>query len=284
MDSKQLKKILLVVLVVATHPAHAQNYSLGDRLQKTLSAMSKGVLNAFEWYELPIVVLYHTHSSPKPLASNRKIRLSTFEIDRSVESLLGREEGHSLGSMDKDFLPHFIMMTKLAYSVGKSLSSADCPTPQEFRSIAAFYKSLMYTHVLTELVKNTTERSRPDGSDTRSFFSGHTSAAFTTSSFLVRELDDLLDEWDGTRHNSSLRTALKTACAVGLYGWAGYVGWSRMRDSKHYLSDVLVGAAAGIVVGILVYDSSLSSKPSYGPQVGFASLNNTPSIIFSLRF
>jgi membrane-associated phospholipid phosphatase len=38
-----------------------------------------------------------------------------------------------------------------------------------------------------------------------------------------------------------------------LYGWAGYVGYSRIHDRKHYLTDVLIGAASGTLVSYLLY-------------------------------
>jgi membrane-associated phospholipid phosphatase len=71
-------------------------------------------------------------------------------------------------------------------------------------------------------------RTRPDGSK-YSFPSGHTSAAFTTASVLQRHYG-----WK-----------------VGLpaYGMAAYVGGSRIGENRHYLSDVLFGAALGIVAG-----------------------------------
>ncbi|HEY7683037.1 MAG TPA: phosphatase PAP2 family protein [Gemmatimonadales bacterium] len=37
-----------------------------------------------------------------------------------------------------------------------------------------------------------------------------------------------------------------TPVAVGLYGAAALTGWSRVNDNKHWLSDVLAGAAIGI--------------------------------------
>jgi hypothetical protein len=36
---------------------------------------------------------------------------------------------------------------------------------------------------------------------------------------------------------------------IPAYAFAGFVGASRMASSKHYLTDVLVGAGVGIAVG-----------------------------------
>ncbi len=37
-----------------------------------------------------------------------------------------------------------------------------------------------------------------------------------------------------------------TPVTIGLYGAATLTGWSRMNDNKHWLSDVLAGAAIGV--------------------------------------
>jgi len=83
--------------------------------------------------------------------------------------------------------------------------------------------------VLTQGLKRTTGRRRPDGSDRLSFPSGHSSAAFATATVLERH-----HGWK-----------------VGLpaYMFAAYVAGSRLQENKHFPSDVLFGAAVGIVGG-----------------------------------
>jgi hypothetical protein len=55
-----------------------------------------------------------------------------------------------------------------------------------------------------------------------------------------------------------------------LYGWAGYVGYSRIKDKKHYLSDVLVGAAAGSLISYFIYDSN---DNGIGENLNFTTYN-----------
>ncbi|HVR72291.1 MAG TPA: phosphatase PAP2 family protein [Vicinamibacteria bacterium] len=85
--------------------------------------------------------------------------------------------------------------------------------------------SAVYTHAL----KRMAGRTRPDGSNTLSFPSGHTSS-----------------------------TVAWAAVAQAHYGWragvpsyaaAGLIGLSRITNDKHHLSDVLAGAAVGYVTG-----------------------------------
>jgi membrane-associated phospholipid phosphatase len=71
-------------------------------------------------------------------------------------------------------------------------------------------------------------RTRPDG--TRySFPSGHTSSAFATATVLQRHYG-----WKA---------------GLPAYALAAYVGGSRLAENRHYLSDVLFGAALGVVAG-----------------------------------
>lgn len=81
---------------------------------------------------------------------------------------------------------------------------------------------------LTQSIKLATNRERPDGGRW-SFPSGHTSAAFATASVLERHLG-----WK---------------VGVPAYAAAAYIGASRLQENKHFASDVLFGAAIGIVSG-----------------------------------
>lgn len=82
--------------------------------------------------------------------------------------------------------------------------------------------------VLTQGVKLSVGRTRPDGSRF-SFPSGHTSSSFATAAVLQRHF--------GWR------------AGVPAYGLAAYIAGSRLQENKHYLSDVVFGAAIGIVAG-----------------------------------
>ncbi|MDT8340522.1 MAG: phosphatase PAP2 family protein [Longimicrobiales bacterium] len=80
--------------------------------------------------------------------------------------------------------------------------------------------------VATAGLKWLVHKDRPDGSDANSFPSGHTSVAFQSASFL------------------HLRYGL--AYGGPAYLLASYVGFSRVHARKHFLEDVLVGAALGV--------------------------------------
>jgi len=88
-----------------------------------------------------------------------------------------------------------------------------------------FYTSFAATLGITQILKYSIDKKRPNGSD-RSFPSGHTSAAFQGASFIHK------------------RYGLKFA--IPAYIGASFVGYSRVESNNHYVEDVLAGAAIGI--------------------------------------
>jgi membrane-associated phospholipid phosphatase len=86
------------------------------------------------------------------------------------------------------------------------------------------------------VIKSTSNVERPDGSNTRSFPSGHTANAFLGAEFLYQEYKDV-SVW---------------------YGITGYVvatgtGLLRMINKKHWLTDVATGAGIGILSTKIAY-------------------------------
>jgi membrane-associated phospholipid phosphatase len=81
---------------------------------------------------------------------------------------------------------------------------------------------------ITQGLKYAVDRTRPDGT-ARSFPSGHASASFATAAVLQQQFG-----WK-----------------VGLaaYGAAAYASTSRLSENRHYASDIIFGAALGIVCG-----------------------------------
>jgi PAP2 superfamily len=87
----------------------------------------------------------------------------------------------------------------------------------------------LLTEILVEPIKYATGRLRPDGSDHQSFPSGHAAVTFATATVIERHL--------GWRSS------------ILAYTIASYVAASRLHDNRHYLSDVIFGAAVGSIAG-----------------------------------
>ena len=100
--------------------------------------------------------------------------------------------------------------------------------------------------VITFGIKVAAGRERPDGSSTTSFPSGHTSASFATATVLQRRYG-----W---------------GVGIPAYAFAGYVATSRLNEGRHYLSDVIFGAALGIISGRTVTLSVAKERFALAPM------------------
>jgi PAP2 superfamily len=90
-------------------------------------------------------------------------------------------------------------------------------------------RSVAVAEALTQALKYTTRRERPDGSGRNSFPSGHAADTFAFATALERHLG-----WRG---------------AVPAYVLSSYVASSRLHENRHFLSDVVFGSAVGIIAG-----------------------------------
>ncbi len=91
-------------------------------------------------------------------------------------------------------------------------------------------RGLLYTYGLTIALKRITGRTRPDGSDSRSFPSGHTAGASCAAAVLWAD------------HGP--------AAGIPAASLALYTCLSRVNMARHFPSDVVMGAAIGVACGI----------------------------------
>jgi membrane-associated phospholipid phosphatase len=129
-------------------------------------------------------------------------------------------------------------------------------------------ESVLYSGLAVSLLKYTVGRSRPytdEGPVTMftysfqeanvSFPSGHTATAFAISTVLANRI------------NNPFAT-------VALYGLAGFTGYQRIYDNKHWFSDVFVGAAIGYFIG----SSIVNSEENRESDNFWGSLDVMPSV------
>ena len=100
---------------------------------------------------------------------------------------------------------------------------------------------------VTQSIKYSVGRTRPDGSSNTSFPSGHSSSSFATATVLQRHYG-----WK-----------------VGLpaYGVASYIAASRLSENRHFLSDVAFGAIIGLAAGRTVTFDHGSTRFEIAPLV-----------------
>jgi hypothetical protein len=146
-------------------------------------------------------------------------------------------------SVNQSFVAHYDSLNKF-FAAGKYIGN----TPEQVALSVGTYAfgrifdkpkvshlgmDLLQAQILTEMMveplKFATHRMRPDGSNHQSFPSGHAAITFATATVIERHL--------GWRKS-----------ILG-YTIASYVAMSRLHDNRHYLSDVVFGAAVGSIAG-----------------------------------
>jgi membrane-associated phospholipid phosphatase len=102
----------------------------------------------------------------------------------------------------------------------------------DWEGLARATVALGATRLVTDGLKDVVGEERPDGSDDRSFPSGHTSMSFAAA---------------GTLHK-------RYGWEVGIpaHAMAAFVGAARVKADKHYVHDVIAGAAIGEAAAWLI--------------------------------
>ncbi|MCL2737252.1 MAG: phosphatase PAP2 family protein [Alphaproteobacteria bacterium] len=144
----------------------------------------------------------------------RKIAVFSFTIliglnTQTASGFFGSNNIESVGDYLQVILP--------AYALGMAVQE------EGWEGVRQFGYSFGAMQLTVELMKQTINAERPDGSDNRSFPSGHTAAAFSGATFIHKRYG-----WQR---------------AVVPYMLAGFAGYSRVHANKHYWHDVVAGAA-----------------------------------------
>jgi hypothetical protein len=122
-------------------------------------------------------------------------------------------------------------------------------------------------------LKETVRRDRPDGSDHRSFPSGHAAAAFTSASLIEQNLNqDIDDPW--------ARASIK----AGAFGLAAATGWARVEADKHYPADVLASAAISNFFARFFYGALVNDEEAGPPPLSFEAARDGLAFRFSRSF
>src|SRR5262249_32896757 len=119
-------------------------------------------------------------------------------------------------------LPTLLGTASVVYAVGRLTDQ-----PKVSHLGMDLIEALVMAEVLTEAVKYTTRRERPDGSGKNSFPSGHAADTFAFATALERHLN-----WK---------------YSIAAYVFSSYVAISRLPANRHWLSDAVFGSAVGII-------------------------------------
>ncbi len=140
-------------------------------------------------------------------------------------------EAHASEALDTMFAPGAVMgggLAQFGAAFGTWALGRTTHNPRVSLLGADLVRAQIVNSALTQGIKFAVNRQRPDGGR-HSFPSGHTSGTFATAAVLQRHFG-----W-------------KVGAAA--YGLGAYVAGSRVQENKHYMSDIIFGAAIGIVSG-----------------------------------
>lgn len=155
------------------------------------------------------------------------LALAVHPADDNVnESLVNSDFAHDFFLPGKYIgsLPVLLGAATTTYIVGRAKDQ-----PKVSHLGMDLIEALAVSELLTQTLKFSTNRERPDGSDHRSFPSGHAADTFAFATALERHLG-----WKG---------------AVPAYIFSSYVAISRVPADRHWLSDAVFGSAVGIIAG-----------------------------------
>lgn len=105
---------------------------------------------------------------------------------------------------------------------------------------------------VVEVLKASVHKTRPDGSDNKSFPSGHAAVSFSAAQYL-----QMKGGWE---------------YGAPAYAVASYVAYARVDAKKHYWADVVAGGAIGALTTYALTDSSTGSRLSMMWVPGAASV------------
>ena len=137
------------------------------------------------------------------------------------------------------------------------------------KGIAVGASASLLTGGIASLVKDWSNRTRPDGSNKNSFPSGHSSSASTFATLAARNLQSI-------DMSTNLRRTMEISFGVIVAGTA----WARVEGNVHYPSDVLAGMALGHFVAAFINDAFMGLDNSATGSVALALTSESVSIRF----
>jgi len=145
---------------------------------------------------------------------------------------------------------HFMLASQVAYvTTAIAAPGADTFgewTSEKLKGFTVGAGAYLVNDGMAWLLKNTTQRQRPDGSDTRSFPSGHATRTSLFSSLTSKNIDYF-----------NVPAPAKTSARVILGAFSLGAAWARVEARKHYPSDVLAGITIGNFIGTFFNEAFL---------------------------
>ncbi|MEQ8302263.1 MAG: phosphatase PAP2 family protein [Cyclobacteriaceae bacterium] len=153
--------------------------------------------------------------------------------------------------------------------------------------LAMSLETMAVTYGLTNLIKNTVNRTRPNvynpdtpfdertsSTSRQSFISGHTSHAAAASFFMAKVISDYHPD-------------MATGAKIALWSFSAYIpaltGYFRVKAGKHFTTDVMAGYAVGAFTGWLIPHLHKKKADSMLGKLNLQLYPSTAGMQFSLR-
>lgn len=242
---KVLRTVLVILSFVSlSHPAEA-SVALADSLRHTSSIAVGDSLGV----TTDTCGVADTAATVRQACAKVRYKNDT-RLDRVVytcaplilNGLIMRSESKRFRGLRNDYIPRFdrrldnyTQYLPAAVMLGLKLGGVKGRSSWG-RMLASHAMSVALMAGIVNALKYSAQVERPDGTDLRSFPSGHTATAFMTATMLNKEYG-YRSPWIG----------------IGAYSVAAATGLMRMANNKHWLSDVMTGAGVGIVATEMGY-------------------------------
>lgn len=179
--------------------------------------------------------------------------------DQSVANFAQEQRSEKLDQFSANFLEPFDLEYSMILMGGIFAHGIIAKNEKSVSTALLAFESYVLAGLITRIPKNLLGRERPDNwrgdgpfvfngpFHGNSFPSGHATASFAIASVIANQYRD--HKW----------------VPVVAYSVASLTAISRVYDNKHWLSDVVAGAAIGTLVGNLVSHRSSNSKLTFIP-------------------
>ena len=191
------------------------------------------------------------------ITSSRAYRITYIGVPLVVAGLVVQERDHGFRHLRNDYVPSFrfryddyLQYAPAALMLGLKIGGVRGRSSWGRMLVSDAFSVALMAGAVNSL-KYTCRMPRPDGSNNKSFPSGHTATAFMAATMLHKEYGGR-SPW----------------YSIAGYSMATVTGVSRMLNNKHWLSDVLVGAGIGIL-GVSVRRFDLQGQGLDGIRAGF---------------
>lgn len=262
-----MKRFFLVIVVILYGISQkCFSHTIADSLSSgdTITIIPEGAMTAEDTMNMKGKAKFLDRVS-----SSRLFKSTYIGVPLIVGGLIEKHQDTKFRKLRNDFFPTFhrsldnyTQYAPAAVLVG--LKAAGIPGRSSWgRMILSDAISAALMASTVQVLKSTTHVVRPDGSNNRSFPSGHTATAFMTATMLSKEYGHL-SPWVG----------------VGAYTCATATGLMRMANNKHWLSDVMVGAGIGIIsteMGYWLADAICGRRGLLREESSSARFVTTPS-------